>query len=108
MPSSVDCVSLIISRDEIGGRIDDLTEELQRQLNADSVEVLENVALITTVGEGMAYRTGVSARLFTSLAEAGVNIRIIDQGSNEYNIIIGVTNDDFEKAIRTIYEAFVE
>jgi aspartate kinase len=108
MPSSVDCVSLIISRDEIGGRIDNLTEELQRQLNADSVEVLENVALITTVGEGMAYRTGVSARLFTSLAEAGVNIRIIDQGSNEYNIIIGVTNDDFEKAIRTIYEAFVE
>ena len=56
----------------------------------------------------MVYRTGVSARLFTSLAEAGVNIRIIDQGSNEYNIIIGVMNDDFEKAIRTIYKAFVE
>ena len=108
MPSSVDCVSLIISRDEIGGRIDKLTEELHRQLNADSVEVLENVALITTVGEGMVYRTGVSARLFTALAEAGVNIRIIDQGSNEYNIIIGVMNDDFEKAIRTIYKTFVE
>lgn len=108
MPSSVDGVSLIISREEIGGRIDKLTEELQRQLNADSVEVLENVALITTVGEGMVYRTGVSAKLFTSLAEAGVNIRIIDQGSNEYNIIIGVMNEDFEKAIRTIYNAFVE
>ena len=108
MPSSVDAVSLIVSRDEIGGRIDKLTEELQRQLEADSIEVLENVALITTVGEGMVYRTGVSAKLFTSLAEAGVNIRIIDQGSNEYNIIIGVMNDDFEKAIRTIYAAFVE
>lgn len=108
MPSSVDAVSLIISRDEIGGRIEKLTEELQRQLQADSIEVLENVALITTVGEGMVYRTGVSAKLFTSLAEAGVNIRIIDQGSNEYNIIIGVMNDDFEKAIRTIYSAFVE
>lgn len=107
MPSSVDGVSLIISRDEIGARIGKLTDELERQLEA-SVEVLEDVALITTVGEGMVYRTGVSARLFTSLAEAGVNIRIIDQGSNEYNIIIGVMNDDFEKAIRTIYKAFVE
>ena len=55
----------------------------------------------------MSSRTGVSARLFTALAEAGVNVRMIDQGSSEMNIIVGVENKDFEKAIKAIYEAFV-
>ena len=65
------------------------------------------MALIATVGSGMSARTGVSARLFTALAEAGVNIRMIDQGSSEMNIIVGVENKDFEKAIKAIYDAFV-
>ena len=56
----------------------------------------------------MSYRLGVAARLFTALADAGVNIRMIDQGSSEMNIIVGVENDDFEAATRAIYEAFVE
>ena len=66
------------------------------------------MALIATVGHGMSFRPGVSARLFTALADAGVNIRMIDQGSSEMNIIVGVENKDFETAIRAIYQSFVE
>jgi aspartate kinase len=66
------------------------------------------MALLATVGVGMSYRLGVAAKLFTALAEARVNIRMIDQGSSEMNIIVGVENDDFETATRAIYEAFVE
>ena len=65
------------------------------------------MALIATVGTGMALRTGTSAKLFTALAQAGVNIRMIDQGSSEINIIIGVENKDFETAVKAIYGAFV-
>ena len=108
MPSSVDTVSLIVSRDEVAGRIEKLEEELERQLTPDKIEVHENLALITTVGEGMVFKQGVSARLFKALAEAGVNIRIIDQGSSEYNIIVGVDNEDFETAIRALYDAFID
>ncbi len=66
------------------------------------------MALIATVGRGMSARTGTSARLFAALAKADVNIRMIDQGSSEINIIVGVQNKDFEKAVKAIYDAFVE
>ena len=68
----------------------------------------DNMAIIATVGAGMAARLGVSAQLFTALFEAGVNVRMIDQGSSEMNIIVGVKNRDFEKAIRAIYSSFVK
>ena len=67
----------------------------------------EDIALIATVGQGMSSRKGVSAMLFASLANADINIRMIDQGSSEMNIIVGVLNKDFEKAIRAIYQAFI-
>ena len=70
------------------------------------MEVSDDIALIATVGYGMNARTGVSAKLFTALAEAGVNIRMIDQGSSEMNIIVGVENKDFDKSIKAIYKAF--
>ena len=81
-------------------------EEFQAQLKPDSIETFEDISLIATVGCGMSRRSGVSATLFTALAEAGVNIRMIDQGSSEMNIIVGVENKDFDQAIRAIYEAF--
>ena len=108
MPSGIDTVSVIVSNDSVDGRIDELVEEFERQLKPDSMEVFDNMALIATVGCGMSYRTGVSAKLFTALADAGVNIRMIDQGSSEMNIIVGVENKDFEKAIRSIYTAFID
>jgi aspartate kinase len=66
------------------------------------------MALIATVGQGMIRRVGIAARLFGALAKNKVNIRMIDQGSSEINIIVGVENDDFEKAVQAIYYAFVD
>lgn len=108
MPSGIDTISVIVSNESVDGRIDELVEEFERQLKPDNLEVFDNMALIATVGCGMAYKTGVSANLFKALADAGVNIRMIDQGSSEMNIIVGVENKDFEKSIKAIYNAFIE
>ena len=108
IPSGIDTVSLVISKKYLDDRLGDLLEELERKLDADSIEVFENMSLIATVGHGMASVQGVAAKLFGSLTEAGVNIRMIDQGSSEMNIIVGVETKDFETAIRAIYNAFVE
>ena len=107
MPSGIDTLSVIVSNKDIDGKTDEIIEEFERQLQPDSVEAFSDVALIATVGCGMSFRPGVSAKLFTALAEAGVNIRMIDQGSSEMNIIVGVENSDFEKSIRAIYDAFI-
>lgn len=108
LPSGIDTVSVVMSNKDIGDRLDDVLDEFRSRLRPDSIDVLENIALIATVGRRMTLRTGVAARLFTALGEAGVNIRMIDQGSSEMNIIVGVENKDFEKAVRAIYSAFSE
>ena len=108
MPSGIDTISVVVDNDELNGKLDDIVDEIQRQLQPDTIDVFENMALIATVGRGMSSRTGTSAKLFTALADAGVNIRMIDQGSSEINIIVGVQNKDFEKAVKAIYDAFVE
>ena len=108
LPSGIDTVSVVMSNKSINGRIDEVLDEFRTRLRPDSIDVFENMALIATVGHGMSFRPGVSARLFSALAEAGVNIRMIDQGSSEMNIIVGVENKDFETAIRAIYQAFVK
>ena len=107
IPSGIDTVSVILNNRIIDGRLDDILDEFKRQLKPDSMEVHDDLALIATVGAGMAKRKGTSARLFTALADADVNIQMIDQGSSEMNIIVGVRNEDFERAIRAIYEEFV-
>lgn len=106
LPSGIDTLSIVISNKQLGDRLPELLEEIERRMNPDSLEVSDDIALIATVGWGMTSRTGVSARLFGALADASVNIRMIDQGSSEMNIIVGVHNKDFETAIRAIYEAF--
>lgn len=107
IPSGIDTLSVVIENNVIDGRLDEIVEEFTRQLKPDTIEVFEDMALIATVGHGMSSRTGVSAALFTALAKEKINIRMIDQGSSEMNIIVGVENKDFEKAIKSIYEAFV-
>ncbi|MDO4552660.1 MAG: aspartate kinase [Bacillota bacterium] len=108
LPSGIDTLSVVLANKNLNGKLEEITEEIRRRLQPDRMEVFENMALIATVGRGMARRMGVSATLFTALYNAGVNIRMIDQGSSEMNIIVGVENSDFEKAVRAIYEAFVE
>ena len=107
IPSGIDTLSVVLENNVIDGRLDEIVEEFTRQLKPDTIEVFEDMALIATVGHGMSSRTGVSAALFTALAKEKINIRMIDQGSSEMNIIVGVENKDFEKAIKAIYEAFV-
>lgn len=106
LPSGIDTISVVLSRKKTNGKLPDILEEMKRRLQPDSLEVYEDMALIATVGQGMSRRRGVSAKLFGALYHAGVNIRMIDQGSSEMNIIVGVENADFETAVRAIYEAF--
>jgi len=106
LPSGIDTISIVLSRKKVNGKIEEIIEEMKRRLQPDSIDIYEDMSLIATVGRGMSKRQGVSATLFTALYKAGVNIRMIDQGSSEMNIIVGVKNDDFEKAIRAIYDAF--
>jgi len=79
---------------------------LQAKVSPDSIEYQKSLSLIAVVGRGMVRTKGTAARVFAAVAEAGVNIRMIDQGSSELNIIIGVNDSDFERAMRAIYEAF--
>lgn len=108
IPTGIDTVSLVIANKYLEDKLGDLLEEFEKKLGADSIELFENMSLIATVGQGMASVPGVAARLFGALTAAGVNIRMIDQGSSEMNIIVGVETKDFETAIRAIYKAFVE
>lgn len=108
LPSGVDTVSVVMSNQSIGDRLDEIVEAFRTRLQPDSIDIIEDIALIATVGHRMSYRPGVSAKLFGALGDAQINIRMIDQGSSEMNIIVGVDNKDFEKSIRVIYDAFVE
>ncbi len=108
MPSGIDTISLVIADTQLDHKLDKVINEIKRECNPDTVEVSPNMALIATVGLGMAYTPGIAAKLFTALSKANINIRMIDQGSSEINIIIGVENQDFEKAVCAIYEGFVE
>jgi len=108
IPTGIDTMSVVLDNRMLNGKLEDLVEEIENQLKPDRLDVVEDMALIATVGAGMAERKGTSAKLFAALAEAGVNIRMIDQGSSEMNIIVGVENKDFDTSIRAIYEAFVK
>ena len=107
MPSGIDTVCVVISDAQLKNKTDILVEEIRRTCNPDSVVVHPNMALIATVGSGMSSNKGVAAKIFTALSEANVNIRMIDQGSSEINILIGIENEDFEKGINAIYNEFV-
>ena len=106
VPSGVDTLSVIVANEHISDIIDEVIEDLNQQLKPDTIDYQDDIALIATVGHGMSARPGTAAKLFTALAENNVNIRMIDQGSSEMNIIVGVTNSDFETALKAIYNAF--
>lgn len=83
-----------------------LLKKLKRTCNPDTIEVHPGMAMIATVGRGMAKQRGTAAKIFAALSQADVNIRMIDQGSSEMNILVGIENDNFEKGIAAIYNAF--
>ena len=107
LPTGIDTMCVVVAgealapvREEVVGRILELT-------HADTLTVHDNMSIIATVGRGMVHNCGTAARLFSAMSQAGINVRMIDQGSSELSIIVGVDDQDFEKTIQAIYNAFV-
>ena len=108
MPSGVDTMSVVIQTDALAGKETTILDEIRSRVHPDQLFIENDLALIAVVGRGMKSARGTAAILFTALAEARVNIKMIDQGSSELNIIIGVDDQDFEVAMRAIYDAFIK
>ena len=106
MPSGIDTISLVIDDKRLVGKMDQLYHDIMTECAPDTVEIASCIALIASVGIGMVRNPGVAAKLFSALAKAEVNARLIDQDSNEMNIIVGVEQRDFERAVEAIYRAF--
>ena len=99
---------VVINDNDFNIHQEELLNRIRETVEPDVLELKRNLAIIATVGRGMAGAFGTAAKLFTALAENRINVRMIDQGSSELNIIVGVDMKDFENAIRAIYRAFVE
>ena len=107
LPTGIDTMCVVCHERALEGKRDKLVHRIYELTDPDSVEIHSGLALIATVGRGMVRSKGTSARLFNALQRAGINVRMIDQGSSELNIIVGVDGEEFEAAVRAIYEAFV-
>lgn len=107
IPSGIDSFSVVVNSADIKDQIYEIVAELKADCQADQVKVIEHIALIATVGRHMSSRPGISGQLFAVLGNHDINIRMIAQGSDEINIIVGVENKDFEKTIQVIYSHFV-
>lgn len=107
MPTGIDTVSVIVNTAELDGQREKLTERLVEVVKPDHYEIIDGLALIAVVGRGMRSVKGTATRVFAALSHANINIRMIDQGSSELNIIVGIEAADFEKAIKVIYNMFM-
>ena len=107
-PSGIDTFTVYVSQKEFEPKEQAVISGLHRAVQPDLIELESDLALIAVVGRGMKSQRGTAGRIFSALAHAHVNVKMIDQGSSELNIIIGVENRDFETAIRAIYTIFVE
>ena len=107
MPSGIDTMTVFVHQDEFVEKEQKVLAQIHKAVNPDSVELEANLALIAVVGRGMKNSTGIAGNIFSALAKAKINVKMIDQGSSELNIIIGVRNRYFEDAIKTIYGVFV-
>ena len=108
LPSGIDTMSLIVATQSLEGKRERLINSITRLAHADRVEILDNLCLIAVVGRGMVKARGTAARVCNAVSDAGVNIRMIDQGSSELNIILGVDDDAYEDALRAIFNEFVK
>ena len=107
-PSGIDTVSLVVEAAKAAPCLYSMLGEIQQEVQPDAIKVTEHIAVVAAVGRKMAYRLGVSGKIFSKLGEHGVNIRMITQGPEELNIIVGVEEKDFEQAIRVLYDSFVK
>lgn len=107
IPSGIDTMTVFVHQPEFEGKEQEVISAIHRMAKPDSIEIESELALIAVVGRGMKSTRGTAGRIFSALAHANVNVKMIDQGSSELNIIIGVSNADFENAIKAIYDIFV-
>jgi len=108
LPSGIDTMTVFVHQDEFMDKEQSVVSAIRRLTDPDTIDIESDLALIAVVGRGMKSTRGTAGRIFSALAHAHVNVKMIDQGSSEINIIIGVANSDFETAIRAIYDIFVE
>ncbi|MBP5264260.1 MAG: aspartate kinase [Lachnospiraceae bacterium] len=107
VPSGIDTLTVFVHQDEFMHKEQKVVAGINRLAKPDTIDIEADLALIAVVGRGMKSTRGTAGRIFSALAHANVNVRMIDQGSSELNIIIGVSNEDFEAAIKAIYDIFV-
>ena len=108
IPSGIDNFSIVVETTSLGDETDDIVYDIKKVTSASSVTVENGIALIAVVGRSMKSTRGVAGTIFSSLAKENINIKMIDQGSSEINIVIAVAERDYERTINTIYSAFVK
>lgn len=108
VPNGIDNVSVVLPSEAIAPQLYTILGEIQTELEPDSMTIHDQIAVVAAVGRKMASRPGISGQIFATLGQAGINIRMINQGPDELNIIFGVDNKDFAKAIRVLYNTFVK
>ncbi len=106
LPSGIDTMCVVLNQKDLEGKRDRILHKICQAVSPDSISIVDHLALIAVVGRGMIRTKGTASRLFNAIAGADINVRMIDQGSSELNIIIGVDDSDFERATRAIYEEF--
>ena len=108
VPSGIDSVSVVVSEKAVKDCLYAILGELQKNAKPDAINITENIAIVAVVGRKMAYKPGMSGKLFAALGESKINIRMISQSCEELNIIAGVSDEDFEKAVKVLYNSFVK
>ncbi len=108
VPSGIDSYSVVVAADKAGSALPLILGELQNEIQPDEIKMTQHISIVAAVGRKMAFRPGISGRIFAALGEAGINIRMITQGPEELNIIVGVDDKDFAAAIRVLYMGFVK
>ena len=108
VPNGIDNVSVVLPTEAVASSLYTILGEIQKEVEPDTLDVHDQIAVVAAVGRKMAFRPGISGKIFATLGEAGINIRMINQGPDELNIIFGVENRDFRDAIRVLYNSFVK
>ena len=108
VPNGIDNVSVVFPSESAGAKLYTILSEIQNEVQPDTLQIHDNIAVVAAVGRKMAFRPGISGKIFAAMGEAGINIRMINQGPDELNIIFGVDNKDFKNAIRVLYDSFTK
>ncbi len=106
IPTGIDSLSVVIESSELEDHLDEVLTEFEQRLHPDEINVVSDIAMIAVVGAGLSKTIGAAAKITSALRDAGINIRMLNQGISEINVILGVDSPDFEAAIRAIYDAF--